>query len=474
MKAKVILSSSSKHSSTAITSWIQRASDPHQNLAETDFNNLIIELIQTINLQSKAGIEEASRAIRKKLKHGSAPEQKKSLSVLESLALNSSSRFTSSLIDNRLAETFKLLAFDPTTDRAVKRKLMNVLYDWQRRYSNDSSTATLSDLYKTCGGKSTSDQPLNLSPISNPTDKTIRNVFTGIDNPSTNPTDQTITKKSIKKEKEEKQNKKKAAKKSKQLELTAVELDNYMTNFLKSQIIDSLANGSQLSSNLVNTLQLTNPQTIDIQTDTYIQSLVNRLKLVQKDLIRYIRTLTEKDSENEYLGTLLNTNSQVITALELYHSFTDPIQGEMNSKSLKKQVETNLLELQPSEESNPFETNEESQVLGSKIEGINHDLLELDLTSPITSDSINLPSPIKPNHIGKLDGTMDYDPGTLSDYSEFESLNEESSLDSKSQPCNNNSHEKNLMERKSKDASQNSVLDNVSNHNHLDPFADPS
>ena len=128
---------------------------------------------------------EASRAIRKKLKHGNAHQQYRALVAsvcsiqvavviltirpdLEGScgelwrqihlydipsSLISSAKLvigTASFADDHLTDAIKNLSADHAADMKVRKKLMAVLASWQEQFQSDPSMSTVAGLYKQC------------------------------------------------------------------------------------------------------------------------------------------------------------------------------------------------------------------------------------------------------------------------------------------------------------------------------------
>lgn len=51
-----------------------------------------------------------------------------------------------------LLSRIKMMASDPLTDEAVKKKLMSVLASWHRQFKDDPKMSVISGLWTACGG----------------------------------------------------------------------------------------------------------------------------------------------------------------------------------------------------------------------------------------------------------------------------------------------------------------------------------
>jgi len=104
-------------------------------------------LIHSIELQA-SGPAEASRAVRKKIKHGNTHQQYRALVILNALVENCGSKFHNSFADGQLTDALKHLATDYTTDPKVKKKVLAVLASWSRQFKDDRSAAGIAGLYR--------------------------------------------------------------------------------------------------------------------------------------------------------------------------------------------------------------------------------------------------------------------------------------------------------------------------------------
>jgi hypothetical protein len=79
-------------------------------------------------------------------------------------------------------------------------------------------------------------------------------------------------------------------------------------------VLTSIANASQAANNLVNAITLVNAETDSLQRNERVQECLAKTKLSRKPIVRYIQ-LVENE---ELIGTLIDTNERIISALEMY------------------------------------------------------------------------------------------------------------------------------------------------------------
>jgi len=426
---------------TAVTDWIERICRLDKESAQSDLNGFIIELVQSINLQP-TGPEEASRAIRKQLKHGSPSQQAKALTILEALVLNGGDRFSTTFADARLVETLKSLISDPRTDQILRRRLLTMMQDWERSYGSDPKMVVPASLFKSCGGREKLERMSSPASPTRPKSSTPRSLITGIDNPpSVQEADPSLSKAQLKMQQ-------KQAKKRKQM-LKSSHIDQrYRTELVlptsnsphldfdlnkeKPRILQALASASQSANNLVNRLQLIGADSVS--NDSIAEKLAENAKTSQKVLIGYIQTVSEHDSEGEYLGTLLNTNAQVVAALELYNELgNSKLEGSQVDDVAKRLEKAQIATPQPGSNSEPNLFDDFNCAVDDPDEHDTrspvNDLLGLDFSQ--SASLANLATPLVPNPVsGAQESRANYDPGTLSDYSDFDdsaSLSDEAS-----------------------------------------------
>ncbi|KAH9459702.1 hypothetical protein MJO29_003670 [Puccinia striiformis f. sp. tritici] len=493
----------SKPVKSSVTDWIARICGADA-LEQNDLTGFLIELVESINLQP-TGPEEASRAIRKQLKHGRPSRQAKALTVLDALVLNGGDRFKSTFADARLVECLKGIVSDSRSDPLVKRRLLTIMEDWERVYGSDPKMIAPAGLLKLCGGK-----PKHTASITSSNKSKIslgqRSMLTGVEKTSSVPSvldPQPLAKSQLKIQEKEDKKRKQKLKSSRidqryrtELVLPPTKTDpdllmGFDLSKERPRILEVVASASQNANNLVNRLQLISPD--QVANDRSLKSLAEKVKSSQKTLTRYIQTVSEHDTEGEYMGTLLNTNGQVVTALELYEDLTTtkPREGEsaqvMNSELTDGFQKAEIIPTpHPSHEPNLFDDSHcasDGNHLEQRRSPVD-DLLGLDFSSSgLNSLGSNLPAPLIPNFIGNGGGGQQpqshFDPGTLSDYSDGD---DSSSLSS---TTDNTTDETNGSTTVHKPTTNNpfhqffnsSTHPPLSNHlvskDSLDPFADP-
>jgi len=143
-KAKAAAAFSKEKPRSSITEWVDILTSSSY---DDEVYDGIPELIQSIDLQA-SGPAEASRAIRKKIKHGNTHQQYRALVILNALVENCGTKFHNSFADGQLTDALKHLAVDSSTDPKVRKKVLGVLASWSRQFKDDRSAAGIAGLYR--------------------------------------------------------------------------------------------------------------------------------------------------------------------------------------------------------------------------------------------------------------------------------------------------------------------------------------
>ncbi|KAG9121595.1 putative actin patch assembly and actin polymerization protein, partial [Ceratobasidium sp. 392] len=298
---------------SSITDWIEILSRDQYNVDDYDG---IPELVESVNLQA-GGPTEASRAIRKKLKYGDVHRQLRALTILKALVENCGPKFQASFANDQLTDRLKLMSQDPMTDEQVKRKLMAVLGSWHRQFKDDPKMHAVSNLYIQCGGGK-------------------RSTTSGQNPTSPRPQAETLYEQHqrraeeeaqarAKRKAEERAAKEEEKRKQKEEKLAAKERErkarsqparrpfNYEVE--KPKILNTIAEGTQAATNLVNAIKRVNREQESITTNPSVQECLATAKTVRKQTIKYIQVAIQKE---EIIGTLLETNERIIASIQLY------------------------------------------------------------------------------------------------------------------------------------------------------------
>ncbi|CAK7237737.1 hypothetical protein SBRCBS47491_010108 [Sporothrix bragantina] len=312
---------------------------------EEDDLSGIPDLVEVIKLQS-TGPTEAARAIRKKLKYGSVHRQLRALTLLDGLIENAGPRFQRSFVDEMLLERLRVCGTSDMVDPDVRKKCSVLFRGWAATYKNTPGMERLARLYK--------ELPQRKQVVTQAQSRVVRETDNPFDDEedeaeaaaaaaaarpgqpsSSRPTPQTQTQPTGRVEsfssfsrdrdrdsrgastKGSKDKDKRGKKSRKQFNLEAER------PVMKATIADA----SMASTDLTNTLQTINREVERIsENDAAIQHF-EKCKLLRRKILRYIYLVNSE----EYLGSLLHANDELVTALMLFEQLDRSIDADSDS-----------------------------------------------------------------------------------------------------------------------------------------------
>ncbi|KAL4953655.1 hypothetical protein BDW69DRAFT_164767 [Aspergillus filifer] len=285
---------------------------------ETEDWSGIVDLIEAIRIQS-SGPTEAARALRKKLKYGNLHRQLRALTILDFLIQNAGDRFHREFADEMLLERLRIAATDPVSDPLVKEKCKQLFGQWAVSYKTTPGMERIAGLYKQL--------PKRKQPASQAKAKVLReadkpnevplghtvSVSAG-SGPSTvlsSPKHKYTSSKSLKKEKKEKK------------------ILNRSFNFEKEkpEMLQTLASSSVASTNLLNALKRVNRETNRVSEDAEVLNRFETCKTLRRQILRYIQHV---ESE-EYLGSLIHSNEELVAALMAFEVLDKSVDYDSDS-----------------------------------------------------------------------------------------------------------------------------------------------
>ncbi|KAJ7446429.1 hypothetical protein B0H11DRAFT_1745972 [Mycena galericulata] len=424
--AAISLAKSAKHAfnrekpHSSITDWVDILT---ADSLEDEAYDGIPELVDSINLQG-AGPTEASRALRKKLKHGRPHQQYRALVILKALVENCGHKFQTTFADGQLTDTLKNVANDASTDKKVKKKLMLVLASWQDQFNSDPSMAIVAGLYKqTRHDRRERSHQLDTLGLPNveALDREAKRKAK-LEREQAKERERLEEAERRRREKERKNRPKRAP---------------FDFEKEKPQVLASIVEASQASSNLVNAITLVNQETDSLLTNARVQECLTKAKQARKPVVRYIQ-LVENE---ELIGTLIETNDRIINALEMYDklSTTKPeseadVSSAVTAGLAAAHINMSETEVNKLQEKQRLAVSRAKQnsYRGKAPAGLEHDgSLHPDLQDlsfgALGSSSQNLPAPLRPSTLSDdgEDTNEAYARGSLSDFSDYDSSDEE-------------------------------------------------
>ncbi|KAL2797978.1 hypothetical protein BJX62DRAFT_210954 [Aspergillus germanicus] len=285
---------------------------------EVDDWSGIVDLIEAIRIQA-SGPTEASRALRKKLKYGNLHRQLRALTILDFCIQNAGDRFLREFADEPLLERLRIAATDSVSDPLVKEKCKQLFGQWAVTYKNTPGMERVTGLYKQL--------PKRKQPANQAKAKVLRD--TGGSNepqlghtvsvsagngPATvlsSPKHKHTSSKSLKKEKKDKK------------------LTSRSFNFEreKPEMLQTLASASVASTNLLNALKRVNRETHRVSEDAEVLNRFETCKTLRRQILRYIQHV---ESE-EYLGSLIHANEELVAALMAFEVLDKSVDYDSDS-----------------------------------------------------------------------------------------------------------------------------------------------
>ncbi|KAJ6520045.1 hypothetical protein C8R45DRAFT_953693 [Mycena sanguinolenta] len=400
---------------SSITDWVDILTA--DSVADEAYDG-IPELVDSINLQA-AGPTEASRAIRKKLKHGRPHQQYRAIVILKALVENCGHKFQTTFADGQLIDTIKHLANDQMTDKKVKKKLVLVLVSWQDQFKSEPSMASLSGLYKQVRhDREERTEKLQVAALPDP---------------------EALEREARRKAKQERERAKEqqrldeAERRRKEKERKN-RPKRAPFDFEKERplVLGSIVEASQASSNLVNAITLVNQEKESIILNERVQECLAHAKQARKTVVRYVQ-LVENE---ELIGTLIETNDRIINALEMYDKLSAPtdtadaittgLDGVHLTASESVTEVNKLQEKQRAAVARAKQNSFRGKAPADDDGNLHPDLQDLSFGG-LGSSSQNLPEPLRPSALSDDgdDTNEAYARGSLSDFSDYDSSDED-------------------------------------------------
>jgi LAS seventeen-binding protein 5 len=100
-------------------------------------------------------------------------------------------------------------------------------------------------------------------------------------------------------------------------------------NFEKERhlVLQTIAASNQNATNLTNALKRLNRETTQPSSNPQIQQLYTQCKKLRKDVLTYI----QRTENEEWIGTLINANEELVQALAHYERASKPIEQDSDS-----------------------------------------------------------------------------------------------------------------------------------------------
>lgn len=323
--------SGSRKPYSAITVQVDRLTS--EQYEEDDVGG-IIDLVEVIRIQ-EAGPTEAARAIRKKLKYGSPHRQIRALVILDGLIQNAGSRFQRAFADEPLLERLRLMAREEMVDPQVRQKCKVLFVQWANAYKNTPGLERIASLYKELPKTQrpaaarqkvlqdtephdSDDEPHRPTPV---TSAARSRASSSAQHPTpmpSRPVTLTPTSSGF------------GAKLSKgKSKLSGSSGGSKAFNLAKEKenMTNCIARASIASTNLLNGLQLINRETERVSENPEVVNRFQTCKSLRRQILLYIQHV----ESDEWIGSLVNANDELVKALTAYEIMDRSIDDDSDS-----------------------------------------------------------------------------------------------------------------------------------------------
>ncbi|KXN88742.1 Protein lsb5 [Leucoagaricus sp. SymC.cos] len=379
------------------------------------------ELVDAINLQA-SGPTEAARALRKKMKHGGPHQQYRAIVIMRLLVDNVPAKTKLAFTDSQFLDVIKSMWGDPFIDKRVKKRLSTILLAWQEQFKGDAEMAVFAGLY----GQLKRDKLLFQ-------DEEVLHYLGHVAESAK------LTKIREQREKQEVEKREREANRRSERE-GGRRRRSFNFERDKVKVTSSIVNASQASSNLLNAIMRVNLDTDSFEKNEEVQDWLTKAKAAKKVIMRY----TQLVENEELIGTLIETHERLEAALNTYHSLIVPEEPTVLASGVAhlSLTDQELAQIQADNDAaaqlaknldaaNDHEPSHAEADSGKdKSDNLYDAFLHPDLADlDFNSSAHNLPPPIRPTsasanrNTGK--GVEEDRRGSLSDYSDYESSDEE-------------------------------------------------
>jgi hypothetical protein len=386
---------------SAVSVQIDRmTSEQHE---EDDLSG-IIDLVEVIRIQS-SGPTEAARAIRKKLKYGNAHRQIRALTILDGLIQNAGSRFQKTFADEPLLERLRLMVRDEVVDLEVRNNCNILFRQWAVAYKDTPGLHNIATLYKQLPQKPRPRHTQAQSKVLQDTEHDAHDEPSPVPAPppshsrghsrssssvtasasSNRPVSQTPAPYHYSIREAVKASTKKKDKNA----TTAAKPFNFEKE--KPNMIQSIAQASIASTNLLNSLQLINRENERVSENPEVMNRFETCKLLRRNILRYIQ-LVESD---ELIGSLLSANDELVRALTSYEIMDKSLIDDDSDSDAWEHLPDGGKK-SPNHTRNSSSTSAASQLAGLKLDGGSAEAAPAKPPRPST-----IPMPAKPGFGGK-------------------------------------------------------------------------
>ncbi|KAK1448785.1 VHS domain-containing protein [Colletotrichum melonis] len=303
----------------------------------------IPDLVEVIKLQASGPVE-AARAIRKKLKYGNVHRQLRALTILDGLIQNAGPRFQRAFADEPLLERLRVCGTSDLSDPDVRKKCTELFRSWAQ-YKSTPGLERIAKLHQELPkrkvavtqerskavretenpfGEEEEDKPPSPTTLAGESSRPQQTPYLPYGNTSSVTNSFSHSKSSShsgssffgsSKDKKKKDKDKKSKRKPFNLELE------------KDAMKSAIAESSIATTNLTNHLQSINRERERISDNAQAVQQFESCKQLRRKILRYIHHI---ESE-EWLGSLLRANDELVTALMTFEQLDRSIDADSDS-----------------------------------------------------------------------------------------------------------------------------------------------
>ena len=312
-------------------------------------------------------------------KYGNAHRQLRALVILDGLIQNAGTRFQRAFADEPLLERLRIMPRDDMVDAQVRQKCKVLFIQWANAYKGTPGLERIASLYQELPKtqrpqaarqkvlRETADSDSEHAGPSSPQSRsraTSRANASVLASPVHRPVTLTPTSSTLSK-----------------LSKTKKDKGNAHFNLAKEKdnMTKALANSSIASTNLLNGLQLVNRETERVSENQEVLRRFETCKLLRREILRYIQHV----ESDEWIGSLVNANDELVKALTAY---------EIMDRSLEDDSDSDAWENLPAGASHPTPTSTPTASDGAEqLRGLS--LEEAPPAKPPRPGGISMPAP---------------------------------------------------------------------------------
>ncbi|KAF8464373.1 hypothetical protein BDZ91DRAFT_729712 [Kalaharituber pfeilii] len=310
---------------TAVTVRIEQLTS--ESYEENDFSG-IPDLIESIRLQD-SGPREASRAIRKKLKYGNVHKQLRALTILDALIANAGKNFQRTFADEPLLERLRIAATDGMSDHEVRAKCKILFAQWALNYKDVQGMVGIASLYRQLPQRRRpAPKPRDPSPDDN--DRAASPTST-----TASPRNRNSSSSSNARNNSNRNSSGFGATATIEGPHTSARYKNkkpkpavpFNLEKEKPAILQALASVSMATTNLQNSLKRINRENERPSANAEVMQKFEECKTLRRSILRYIQNV---ESE-QFIGSLIHANEELVDVLALFMKLDKPIEEDSDS-----------------------------------------------------------------------------------------------------------------------------------------------